>query len=376
MIEFVESPLYNTWFKKHKPQKSLTICTPYIKQHALDQILNLFDLNPLMAGFDFKLIIRGTEDEFTHNRSSDISVLDTFVNISGYELDKIRRIDTLHMKAYLIDDTNLLITSGNLTNSGLFVNGGFGNFEGGIATDDRDVIKNFKNYFDLIWNQSNTLPEFYDEIHSIYNEYIKTSYSDKKVIKRIKRNRYQFSTTKDQTLALSNITFDDLPPVGDFDYVDASIFFIKDASLTYVELGRKLRNCLDLIPLNEDSQKALTNNRKFGEEKGKFLVYLGLATLDRSGSSNKFQISGLGNSYCAMDEDNRKKLIKDQLLSKASIQQLIAYSLDNDQTLNEAIYSLSLASDRTMQRKMGTLNKLLNYIKDLSPEEDLLNLFY
>lgn len=374
MIEFVESPLFSTWFEKHKPEKSLVICTPYIKQNALDKLINLYGLDPLASEFDFKLVIRGATEEFTYNRSSDISVLDTFVGIDGYDVNQIRKIENLHMKAYLVDDKDLLITSGNLTNSGLFVNGGRGNFEGGIATDDAAAIERFKAYFQLIWDQSTLLPDFYDEIHDKYNEYIKNDYSDKKTLKRIRKKKYQFSKKQDGLISLEEVSFDDLPPVGDFGYVDATIEFLNSGPLGYMELGQKLRAHLDLIPENEEVEKAKVNNNKFGEEKGKFLVYLGLATLDRSKRPYKFSLNKLGKSYFKMESEDKKKLIKDQILSKVSIQQILAYYMEDADGLKKSINNLSLASDDTMKRKMGTLNKLLAYIRDLSPEEELLEI--
>lgn len=374
MVEFVESPLFSTWFEKHKPEKSLVICTPYIKQNALDKLIKLYGLEPLASDFDFKLVIRGATEEFTYNRSSDISVLDTFVGIDGYDVNQIRRIENLHMKAYLVDDKDLLITSGNLTNSGFFVNGGRGNFEGGIATDDTAAIERFKAYFKLIWDQSTLLPDFYDEIHDEYNEYIKNDYSDRKTLKRIRKKKYQFSRKQDGVISLEDISFDDLPPVGDFRYVNATIKFLIGQSLGYMELGEKLRAYLNLIPANEDLEKAKVNNNKFGEEKGKFLVYLGLATLDKSKRPYRFTLNKLGELYTEMMPVDRKKLIKDQILSKTSIQQILAYYMEDAEGLKKSIKNLSLASDDTMKRKMGTLNKLLAYIRELSPEEELLEI--
>lgn len=374
MIEFVESPLFNHWFEKHIPQKSIVICTPYIKQNALNKMIKLYGLDPLQPGFDFKLVIRGETEEFTYNRSSDISVLDTFVEISGYDVNQIRRIENLHMKAYLIDDKDLLITSGNLTNSGLFVNAGRGNFEGGIATDDAETIKRFKTYFDLIWAQSTLLPEFYDDIYKAYNDYIREGYSDKKVLRQIRKRKYSFPKAQEGIFNLQDISFDDLPPVGDFGYVDATIKFLLDNPLGYKQLGEKLRKYLGIIPENEDDEKAKVNNNKFGEEKGKFLVYLGFATLDKSSRPYKFVLNKLGKTYFEMSAMDKNKLIKDQILSKTSIQQILAYSMEDVDGLKKSIEKLSLASDETIQRKIGTLNKLLAYVKGLSPEEELLEI--
>ena len=67
MIEFIASPMYENWLKKNIPRKSLICVTPYIKRDVLDAIFLNYPKH-----CKIKLLIRGNNEEFTYNHSSDI----------------------------------------------------------------------------------------------------------------------------------------------------------------------------------------------------------------------------------------------------------------------------------------------------------------
>lgn len=90
--------------------------------------------------FDLRILIRGNSAEFASQKSSDISALDSLFNLRCVKRSNNRRVQNLHMKAYLIDDTYLLITSGNLTHNGMFVVSEKENFEGGISSCNARII--------------------------------------------------------------------------------------------------------------------------------------------------------------------------------------------------------------------------------------------
>jgi hypothetical protein len=89
---FVESPIFDNWFKKHYPQKSLLICSPYIKKDALDKVITLYKLNERDADFDLKVLIRGNNNEFTYQKSSDVSAFDSLICLKGFDLSNIKRV--------------------------------------------------------------------------------------------------------------------------------------------------------------------------------------------------------------------------------------------------------------------------------------------
>lgn len=263
---FIESPIYDNWFKKHYPKKSLLICSPYIKKDAIDKIIELYKLDEREPGFELNVLIRGNRDEFTYSRSSDIAALDSLMAIRWLKRSNIRRISNLHMKAYLVDERHLLITSGNMTNSGMFVISGKENFEGGISTNNIGVIFKFLKYFRDIWKQSRSLPEFYDELMAAYKDYIEKGYSDRGTLRRLCRERYKFSShtvfneiTEDNKERIYGtaqnqprqqiFSLSDIPPVGRLEHLPDTLRIIGNNpnGITYLELGKELRPIFRII---------------------------------------------------------------------------------------------------------------------------------
>ena len=167
MIEFIASPMYENWLKKNVPSKSLIYVTPYIKRDAVDRI---FQHYPKFC--EIKLLIRGNNEEFTYNHSSDIEALYYFHHAHTFDDNNLRRLQNLHMKAYLVDGSKLLVTSGNFTANGMFLGRNRGNAEGGIATDELNVVQSFLEYFQKLWKRSQPMPQFLEREQEAYKKYI------------------------------------------------------------------------------------------------------------------------------------------------------------------------------------------------------------
>ena len=365
MIEFIESPMYDNWFKNHIPEKKLLICSPYMKQTALDRILKLYDVENRCLDLEIQVLIRGDIKEFTYSKSTDFSVIETFLGMDSFDIDNFKRMTNLHMKAYLVDDKHLLVTSGNMTDSGMFVISGTENFEGGIATDEVSVIEKFKEYFSKIWVQGETLEIFYDELLSEYKAYLDTEYSDGEMVKQhIKRKKCRFSTKSkfavDNGEVISvdiDYDVDKLLPVGYIKYLDETLKILYDnpRGLSYADLGDLLRSKIGLPP-GKDKK---TNDVKFGEEKGKYAVYFGLARLSGVAGKNTFFINSFGEMYLNLKESGKIKYLKDQLFSKSAI---CAILKQMDQVDN---FNLSLFLQEQYGLKGTTLNRICNALKDL-----------
>jgi len=139
MSNFIISPIYENWVAKESLSDGLVICSPYIKKSALDEILYHFDIK--QSSYDKKLtVITSGDPQYFAKGSSDITALRQLSLIPGV---KIYLLNNLHMKAYCVDNKELLITSGNCTERGLFSGG---NIEGGIATTDKREIAAFNEY--------------------------------------------------------------------------------------------------------------------------------------------------------------------------------------------------------------------------------------
>ena len=369
--------MFDNWFRHYIPKKSIIICTPYIKKNAFTSILDLYNYKTDISSLDIKILIRGNEEEFTISKSSDISILDYVLSLRHFDINNFRRISNLHMKAYLIDYQHLLITSGNLTPSGMFVKTKTENYEAGIATDSAEIIKSFCGYFNSIWNESECLNTFYDKIISAYDSYIKNDYSDENTGKRV-LEKHNFSYVSNNSSGnvsineLDSISLSDLPPVSSFEYLDTTVSHLeKLGNVTYDELGKDLRRIT-----GKDNLDSIVANKKFGEEKGKFAVFFGLASVCADNNENEFRITGLGLKYNAMSINEKQRLIKDMFFSKF----IIALILQNAKTntsfnLRTFIYSICPKSRHsTLNRRISTLNSMFAYIKELVDDKDTIAL--
>ena len=120
--------------------KTLQIVCPYITDGAIEPLLTLtlgsikvvtrFNLNDLASG------------------ASDINALRRLLDASG----EVRGVRNLHAKLYLFGSSRAIITSANLTTSGLEKN-----HELGIVTDSSCDIKTCQDYFDKLWESGQEL---------------------------------------------------------------------------------------------------------------------------------------------------------------------------------------------------------------------------
>ena len=414
---FIESPIYDNWFKKHYPQHSLVICSPYIKKDALDKIIDLYELDR-RDKFDFRVLIRGNEAEFTSQKSSDIYALDSLKSLKCIENDRVRRVKNLHMKAYLVDGTYLLITSGNLTNSGLFVISGKENFEGGISTNATWVIDKFLLYFKRIWEQGETLDDFYDELMTSYINYIHSEYSDRNTLARVAGQKYEFMAktnfdsvdkeslnhriTQENDVLLSKFgnnhvdvimrsaidtlvdteyegvddrqtfTLGDIPPVGTLELLPQVLEIAKKYpdGISYLELGELLRKVFA-----EDSSHNTVANRKFGEEKSKFAAFFNLVNIEHSEQGMIVKINKLGESYLAMNAEGRNKVIKDAFFDKPIVVSIMRKHIEDPYfDLLSFLKEHCEGTTKTLERKVGPLKALFSYISSVCTEKELQNM--
>ena len=161
MLEFIESPIYNNWLQKNVPSNSLIITTPFIKFSALKRLLHFYKTFDDFTLAELKILIRGNKHDFLQG-SSDTASIDFLASLQENHPDKVqvRLLRNLHMKSYMIDHTSLLITSGNLTHNGLMTISGSGNVEGGIASDDQEVLNKFSSYFNALFENGTDISSF------------------------------------------------------------------------------------------------------------------------------------------------------------------------------------------------------------------------
>ena len=174
MTDFIASPMFARWFLRHPPQRSLLLCSPFLRGGTLERVLEFVGFPELRPEMELKVLFRGLKRDFLQG-ASDLAAVELLRRMErqcGGRVE-VRLLDNLHMKAYLVDGKQLLISSGNCTSRGFERTGTEGNVEGGIATDDPTVVADFLSYFDSVYAAALPLsarvgeyldPEFQDQV--------------------------------------------------------------------------------------------------------------------------------------------------------------------------------------------------------------------
>lgn len=102
-----------------KAQCSLDLIVPFIKTSTLKKILVAL---PTDRQISIRLLTRFGKQVFSQ-KSSDLSAIDTVLGFaSQYYGVRVHRLNRLHAKVYIIDNSEMFITSSNLSYSGLIAN--------------------------------------------------------------------------------------------------------------------------------------------------------------------------------------------------------------------------------------------------------------
>lgn len=376
MLEFIESPLFKNWFEEHKPEKSFVCVSPYIKKEAMETVMNGINYNACKC----QILIRGNAEEFSYNQSSDIQVLYDFFNSPFFDNQNFRRLQNLHMKAYLIDDRWLLVTSGNMTNGGLFLKGNRGNAEGGISTDDEQTIACFRSYFSRLWAKSEALDSFLPKVEAMYLEYVQTM-KRKKGKRESKKAVYRIShhVTPETDFVSGKILIKDVPPMCNTEDLALTLKVIKDngGTIRYAALGDILRNNYNCRNVGQRSaENELGANRKMGEERSKAVAYLSLATIFHDNRGSYAKITGLGEKYIDETNETRNSIIYDQIRNKEVFKLLRGRFSDSEidemksnnsgtyRNLKEFLYENINGTQKTINRKVSICRDWLILMKN------------
>lgn len=123
---------------KQSNQAKLRIICPFIKKRVIENLVQK------ARPSDIQIITRFNLLDF-FNGVSDIAALQ-FLLKSGAQ---IRGIRNLHAKLYLFGESQVIVTSANLTDAALSRNHEFG-----FIADDEQIISHCHNYFDDLWNKA------------------------------------------------------------------------------------------------------------------------------------------------------------------------------------------------------------------------------
>ena len=126
MTNIISMPFYEQFIQLCTETRScMKICAPYVKVDIFAEMLEVKRKN-----VSLDLITKVSLRNF-HNKSSDLGVLQKTIECGG----NIFNCSNLHAKVYVFDDSKCIITSANLTSSGLKRN-----IECGLLTDDDAIV--------------------------------------------------------------------------------------------------------------------------------------------------------------------------------------------------------------------------------------------
>lgn len=205
-IALIKSPWENLFLDLvEQTEEKLRITSPFIKSKPVEKMISVKS-NDVSIEYitSFKLM------NF-YRKSSDFNALYSILDNNG----SIRNYQPLHSKVYIFDDTQAIITSGNLTYGGLNTN-----YEYGVLIKDEDSVTNITKDFYEIFNSGITgdiIPE--------------TIRSAEKIIKSIPKEK--------------KVKFESLQYEGN----ECDIFNVDFDSIVENLTGWKLEvfNCLDSI---------------------------------------------------------------------------------------------------------------------------------
>ena len=355
---FLRSPLFNH-LKRYTPKKSLLICSPYFKNYAFEQISKCYNLAEIESGFNLDILIRGKLEDFIYG-SSDISVLETLIQLRITDLEKVMRVTNLHMKAYLIDEEHLLIGSGNCTKSGLFFNGRSGNIEGTIRTDDKDVIEEFSKYYKEVCTAGETLDSFYDTIvreYEFHAQKFGPKVGDKIAdLLEVDESHAKYIIPSESGIAGGfskndslTISVEDIPQFSTFSngvYKLPEILLKEEnRGMTFIELGKKL----------EGKNKKKGADKKYGENHAKLAELLDFVAITNDRPRKVF-LTRLGERFLAMESKEKDEMLKTQVFRMRIVQDIIKKSSKPNFNINR--YLSRFLAPSTIKRRRPNIKKL------------------
>lgn len=126
MIKITTQPIYDDFFNMcADAQQNIMLCAPFVKREIVDDIFSV----TADRGLSMQLITNINLQSF-YRRVSDLDAIEEFLNNGS-----VYNCTTLHAKLYIFDNKRCIITSANLTTSGLKKN-----LECSILTDDMDLV--------------------------------------------------------------------------------------------------------------------------------------------------------------------------------------------------------------------------------------------
>ena len=75
MTEFIASPMFARWFLRHPPQRSLLLCSPFLRGGTLERVLEFVGFPELRPEMELKVLFRGLKRDFLQG-ASDLAAVE------------------------------------------------------------------------------------------------------------------------------------------------------------------------------------------------------------------------------------------------------------------------------------------------------------
>ncbi len=152
-MQYIQPPWINYFFSKIQVvKKSLYLSSPYIKNTIATFLYEVLRSKPDL-NLSIKILTRIKIQDLIEG-ASDLEAFEKLLEInelSGIKAE-VRCISNLHAKVYIFDEDSAIVTSSNLTPSGLK-----SNIEYGIEVTDSIAIRQMLNDMETYWNDAETL---------------------------------------------------------------------------------------------------------------------------------------------------------------------------------------------------------------------------
>lgn len=155
MLEILKNPLENMFLELcGNSQKNIKLCAPFVKQNIIEKIITHKKENTQLN------LITNVKLHSFYKGASDIKALSMVLKSGGILYNK----GNLHAKYYIFDDEKAIITSGNLTSSGLSRN-----YEYGILINDKKLINKIINDYSSVCDDDITGKINQEQLNEIEN---------------------------------------------------------------------------------------------------------------------------------------------------------------------------------------------------------------
>lgn len=153
IFEVIKNPWEERFYEYiSNSTESIKICSPFVKNEI---ILNIYKYKRK----DIKLnILTNFNIASFHRKASDIEAIECTLLNNG----KVRNVQNLHAKIYIFDSKSAIITSANLTHSGLYKN-----YEYGVLSKDKSFVDKVDEDFEELSSSEFTSEVTVEDVNNI-----------------------------------------------------------------------------------------------------------------------------------------------------------------------------------------------------------------